>query len=177
MAGNRKAYRIYLDNRYVAEEWATSQAAAVRAYKAKEGAGNLRFYKVQAKATSSARKNPTKARVSKARKASVERRVASALAGFLKRLNPGMKTSGASIQKLKGGVLKITPIKANAGRGGFNVFVRDWYKRSGGQLVPGPGAKKYLKRGLSEDAARALALAYNRSHDPGPLSRKAEIEG
>lgn len=65
------------------------------------------------------KKNPTKAqRATKARKASVERRVASALAGFLKRLNPGMKTSGASIQKLKGGVLKITPIKANAGSKG-----------------------------------------------------------
>lgn len=47
----------------------------------------------------------------KARKASVERRVASALAGFLKKVNPAMKTAGASIQRLKGGVIKITPIK------------------------------------------------------------------
>ena len=52
----------------------------------------------------------------KVRKASVQRRVASALAKFLHQANPAMKTAGASIQRLKGGVLKITPIKANAGR-------------------------------------------------------------
>ena len=52
----------------------------------------------------------------KAQKASVQRRVAVALAKFLKQANPAMKTSGASIQRLKGGVLKITPIKANAGK-------------------------------------------------------------
>ena len=47
----------------------------------------------------------------KVRKASVQRRVASALAKFLHQANPAMKTAGASIQRLKGGVLKITPIK------------------------------------------------------------------
>jgi fibronectin type 3 domain-containing protein len=115
--GKRKLYRIYLDNHYVAQESATSQAAAVRAYKAKEGAGNLRFYKVQAKAANIARKNPIKKQKrEKARKASVQRRVAVALAKFLKQANPAMKTSGAQVQRLKGGVLKITPIKANAGK-------------------------------------------------------------
>lgn len=65
------------------------------------------------------KKNPTKAQKrEKARKASVARRVALSLAKYLKQVNPGMKTSGASIQKLKGGVLKITPIKANAGSKG-----------------------------------------------------------
>jgi hypothetical protein len=52
----------------------------------------------------------------KARKASVERRVAAALAKYLKVQNPAMKTLGAAVQKLKNGVLKITPIKATRGR-------------------------------------------------------------
>jgi len=65
----------------------------------------------------SSRKNPTKAQKrEKSRKASVQRRVAVALAKFLKQANPAMKTAGASIQRLKGGVLKITPIKANRSR-------------------------------------------------------------
>jgi hypothetical protein len=59
-------------------------------------------------------KNPTKAQKrAKAQKASVERRVAVALAKFLKQANPAMKTAGAKVQRLKGGVIKITPIKAN----------------------------------------------------------------
>jgi len=62
---------------------------------------------------SSRRKNPTKAQKrEKSRKASVQRRVAVALAKFLKQANPAMKTAGAKVQKLKGGVIKITPIKA-----------------------------------------------------------------
>ena len=63
------------------------------------------------------RKNPTKAqKLAKARKASVERRVAAALAKFLKQANPAMKRSGNSLLvKLKGGVLKMTP-KAIRGR-------------------------------------------------------------
>jgi hypothetical protein len=64
------------------------------------------------------RKNPTKAqKLAKARKASVERRVSTSLKKFLKQANPAMKTAGASIQRLKGGVIKITPIKANRARG------------------------------------------------------------
>lgn len=59
------------------------------------------------------RNNPTKAqRKAKARKAAVERRVAAALAKFLKQANPAMKTAGATMQRLKGGTIKITPIKA-----------------------------------------------------------------
>ena len=54
-------------------------------------------------------------RSTRARKAAVDRRVAVALAKFLKQANPAMKTTGASIQRLKGGVLKVTPIKANRG--------------------------------------------------------------
>lgn len=71
-------------------------------------------------------KNPTKAQKrEKTRKASVQRRVAVALAKFLKQANPAMKTSGAQVQRLKGGVLKITPIKANAG-GKYRWTVQRW---------------------------------------------------
>jgi hypothetical protein len=68
------------------------------------------------------KRNPSVGRVTKAakrektRKASVQRRVALALAKFLKQANPAMKTAGAQVQRLKGGVLKITPIKANRAR-------------------------------------------------------------
>lgn len=63
------------------------------------------------------RKNPTKAQKrEKSRKASVQRRVAVALAKYLKQQNPGQKLAGAKVEKLKGGVLKITPIKANRAR-------------------------------------------------------------
>ena len=63
------------------------------------------------------RKNPTKAqKLAKARKASVERRAAAALRKYLKIQNPAMKAIGAAVQKLKRGVLKITPIKAKRGR-------------------------------------------------------------
>lgn len=58
------------------------------------------------------RKNPTKAQKRvKAKTAATKRRVASALAKFLKQANPGSKAVGAKVQKLKGGVIKITPIK------------------------------------------------------------------
>ncbi len=64
------------------------------------------------------RKNPTKAqKKEKTRKASAKRRVATALAGWLKKMNPGTKIVGAKVQKLAGGVLKVTPIKANRARG------------------------------------------------------------
>ena len=63
------------------------------------------------------RKNPTKAQKrEKTRKASAKRRVAVALASYLKKVNPAVKLAGARVEKLKGGVLKITPIKANRAR-------------------------------------------------------------
>lgn len=92
------------------------------------------------------RKNPTKAqKLAKARKASVERRVALALAKFLKQANPAMKTAGAALQRLKGGVLKITPIKANAAKG---------WKGWDGWVIPGVKAgfrtKKAAERHIRE---------------------------
>ena len=71
-------------------------------------------YKRYPKGGHGSKANPSKAQKrEKVRKASVQRRVASALAKFLHQANPAMKTAGASIQRLKGGVIKITPIKAN----------------------------------------------------------------
>lgn len=68
------------------------------------------------------RKNPTKKQKrEKARKASVQRRVAVALAKFLKQANPAMKTAGASVTRLKGGGFTIRPIKANAGKGRVTI--------------------------------------------------------
>lgn len=71
------------------------------------------------------KKNPgTKAeRAVKAQKKSAKRRVAVALAKYLKQENPGKKIVGAKVQKLKGGVIKITPIKANAApQNGYVVY-------------------------------------------------------
>jgi len=92
------------------------------------------------------RKNPTKAQKrAKAQKASVQRRVASALAKFLKQANPAMKTAGASIQRLKGGVIKITPIKANAARsaGGWTV---DAFHGGGGLFHSKKAAMEHARR-------------------------------
>jgi hypothetical protein len=49
-------------------------------------------------------------------KASAKRRVAVALAKYLRQQNPGTKLAGAKVEKLGGGVIKITPIKMNRGR-------------------------------------------------------------
>jgi hypothetical protein len=63
-------------------------------------------------------KNPSR-RLTKAQKRqnaskrAKEKRVALALKKFLHAQNPAVKTAGASIVRLKGGTIKITPIKAN----------------------------------------------------------------
>lgn len=54
-----------------------------------------------------------------AKKASAKRRVAVALANFLKKANPAKKYAGAQIRRNKGGSITIIPIpaaKANRGR-------------------------------------------------------------
>lgn len=61
----------------------------------------------------------------------------------------------------------------------YDVFVRTWWRRNRtwpNGLEPHPGVKRYLARQVSYDEARALCRTYNASHDPGPLSRKAEFE-
>lgn len=59
----------------------------------------------------------------------------------------------------------------------YNVFVRNWWRRDEhGRKVPGAGRKTYLRKHITYDDARSIAQQYNATHDPGPLSRKAEIE-
>jgi len=59
----------------------------------------------------------------------------------------------------------------------YRVFVRNWWRRDFGQLVPDPRARKTtLARHCTEDEARALCARYAATHRPGPLSRKAEYE-
>ena len=61
----------------------------------------------------------------------------------------------------------------------YNVFVRNWYRRNPawpGGREPGAGPKRYLRRSVTYDDARAICREYNDSHNPGLLSRKAEFE-
>lgn len=66
----------------------------------------------------------------------------------------------------------------------YRVFVRDWWRPAEageagwpGGRVPYPGApKRTLARGCTEEEARALCEEYADTHDPGPMSRKAEYE-
>ena len=67
----------------------------------------------------------------------------------------------------------------------FTVFVRNWWKYapvvvnsldpSLNGLEPDPSARKTkLCVFDTEEEARAYAMEYNKTHQPGPLSRKAE---
>lgn len=59
----------------------------------------------------------------------------------------------------------------------YNVFHRTWWRRkSSGDLEPSPGKKHYIKKGVSFSEARDIAQVWNKNHDPGPLSDKAEFE-
>lgn len=62
----------------------------------------------------------------------------------------------------------------------YRVFVRNWWKRNPAWpkgLEPDGGARKTtLARGLTFEEARERCREYNGTHDPGPLSRKAEFE-
>lgn len=59
--------------------------------------------------------------------------------------------------------------------GDYQVFVRNWWKSDGkGGLIPGPGRKTILGYVNSEQDARSACKEYNDTHEPGPLSRKAE---
>ncbi len=59
----------------------------------------------------------------------------------------------------------------------YRVFVRNWWRRENGRLVPDPGARKTtLAKYTSETEALAHCLQYAATHNPGPLSRKAEYQ-
>ena len=61
----------------------------------------------------------------------------------------------------------------------FAVFIRDWWRENPSWpngLEPEMGEKSYIATVKTEAKARAIAQEYNRTHDPGRLSRKAEYE-
>ena len=65
----------------------------------------------------------------------------------------------------------------------YNVYTRNWWKnnpngRWPNGLEPNPGGRRYyLARGIhTESEAQQIAREYNRTHEPGRLSRKAEYE-
>jgi len=58
----------------------------------------------------------------------------------------------------------------------YRVFTRTWWRRENGRLVPDPGARKTtLATHCTEAEALALCKRYRETHEPGPLSRKAEF--
>jgi hypothetical protein len=62
----------------------------------------------------------------------------------------------------------------------YRVFVRSWYKRNptwpNGREPYGGAPKTTLARKLSYSAARDMCEVWNKNHDPGKYSRKAEFE-
>ncbi len=61
----------------------------------------------------------------------------------------------------------------------YRVFTRTWWRRNPdwpGGREPSPGRKHTLAQRLTYEEARATCQRYNATHNPGPLSRKAEFE-
>ena len=62
----------------------------------------------------------------------------------------------------------------------YRVFVRTWWKRNPnwpGGREPGAGRRTVIASRVETEAeARQFAQDYNRTHEPGFLSRKAEYE-
>jgi hypothetical protein len=63
----------------------------------------------------------------------------------------------------------------------YRVFVRNWWKHNPSWpdgREPDPTARKHTLQSdvETEEEARAICREYNATHDPGPLSRKAEYE-
>ena len=58
----------------------------------------------------------------------------------------------------------------------YKVFIRNWWRMENGKRVPDPSARKYTYDECicTEEEARELCQEYNRTHNPGKLSRKAE---
>jgi hypothetical protein len=95
----------------------------------------------------------------------IEKRISAALSRFLKKQNPAFKkAAGVRVQKLKGGVIKLTPIRSNPAtkrqarviRGGANYWI---VKRK--SFVPGSGwyEQPDIVRG-SKREAQASARAF-----------------
>lgn len=61
----------------------------------------------------------------------------------------------------------------------YNVFVRNWWRENPkwpGGLEPHAGRRYYLARGVTRKEAYDMCQEYNRTHNPGRYSRKAEFE-
>lgn len=62
----------------------------------------------------------------------------------------------------------------------YRVFTRNWWRRNPAWpdgREPGAGPKTTLRARVETEAeAREICRTYNATHDPGPLSRKAEYE-
>ena len=62
----------------------------------------------------------------------------------------------------------------------YHVFTRTWWRRNPawpGGREPGAGRKYTLARNIqTEEEARRICKAYNDTHEPGFLSRKAEYQ-
>ena len=75
----------------------------------------------------------------------VEKRISAALSRFLKKQNPAMKRAqGVRVEKLKGGVLKLIPVRRNISEG---------FMDSGGTFHPIRGAKDYNRKRAGESAS------------------------
>lgn len=110
-----------------------------------KGSKSRARYHYKAASSAARKKNPTKAeRAVASQKAAVKRRVAVALAKYLKQQNPGVKLAGAKVQKLKGGVIKITPVKANS-----SGLKKAW--------------DRYMKEGLTPRVRSTMERSYERA--------------
>lgn len=61
----------------------------------------------------------------------------------------------------------------------FRVFHRTWWKLNKNWpngLEPSIGKKTLIGYAVDEEEARLMAKEWNKTHPPGPLSRKAEYE-
>jgi hypothetical protein len=58
----------------------------------------------------------------------------------------------------------------------YNVFIRTWWKRENGKLVPHCGRKTYITKHVTRESARSICEVWNNNHNPGTLSRKAEFQ-
>ena len=61
----------------------------------------------------------------------------------------------------------------------YRTFTRTWWKENPdwpSGLEPCPGDKSPVSRNLTEGEARNQCQTYNRTHNPGRLSRKMEYE-
>lgn len=134
-------YRVMIRDKYGAKEYGewqnagsyATRADAVDAMRIFKGGG----YTAKEVKISPVRSNPSRRPATKlqrmvnASKRATKKRVAVALKKFLHQTNPGAKLAGAKIQKLAGGVIKITPIRANAASGGAWAVKNGWHPPTG----------------------------------------------